>query len=245
MTAPQGEGAFAATLPVKPIVAIDGPSGVGKSTVGREIARRLHLPYLDTGAMYRAVGLKVWRRGLPIPIADPVLVAEIAEGADVRVAGSPDEAKTFLDGEDVSGAIRSPEVSLYASAVSAIPAVRRRLASLQRRLALEGGGVLEGRDIGTRVVPETPLKIFLDGRPEVRARRRWEEIRARGGTDSFSKVSAEMEARDRADATREDSPLTCDKTYERVDTSDLGVEEVVKLCLGAIARCGRTFPAQG
>ncbi len=229
------------------VVAIDGPSGVGKSTVGRRIAARLGLPYLDTGAMYRAVGLKVKRAGILLPIADgggsrAEAVGALAEGADVRVTG---DSRTLLDGEDVSEEIRSPEASLYASAVSAVPAVRRRLAAMQRRLALDGGGVLEGRDIGTKVVPETPHKLYLDAPAEVRARRRHAELAARGRSEPFEKVLAEMTARDRADQTRADSPLTCDATYSRIDTSGLDIDGVVAACLEAIRAAAPTSGPAG
>ncbi len=167
------------------VVAIDGPSGVGKSTVGKAVAARLGVPYLDTGAMYRAVGLAVKRKGIALPLADPEAVVSVASHVDVRVTGSAADARTWLNGEDVSREIRTPEISAYASAVSAVPGVRRRLAGMQRSLALEGGGVLEGRDIGTKVVPETPHKFFLTAPPEVRARRRFEELSARGAPQTF------------------------------------------------------------
>jgi len=213
------------------VVAIDGPSGVGKSTVGKAVAAGLGVPYLDTGAMYRAVGVLARRAGIALPIAEPDRVAELCEAADVRVTGTGGDVRTFLDGEDVSEEIRRPESSLYASAVAAIPRVRRRLAARQRELALAGGGVLEGRDIGTRVVPEATAKFFLTARPEVRARRRFEELVRKGTPQDLGSVSAEMEARDRADATRADSPLSFDETYEVVDTSDLTAEEVARRLL--------------
>ena len=210
------------------VVALDGPSGVGKSTVGRRVAAVLGLAYLDTGAMYRAVGLAAKRAGIPLPITDPRAVVALAEKSHVSVTGSAEGARTFLDGEDVSKEIRTPEISMYASAVSAVPGVRRRLAGMQRELALTAGGVLEGRDIGTKVVPETPHKFFLTARPDVRARRRFLELEARGTPQPFEKVLADMETRDRADATREDSPLRNDETYTVVDTSDRTVDEVVE-----------------
>ena len=216
------------------IVAIDGPSGVGKSTVGKAVAARLNLAYIDTGAMYRAVGLAARRQGIPLPISDPGSVVAIAERVTVSVTGSAENARTFLDGEDVSKEIRTPEISMYASAVSAIPGVRRRLAGMQRQLALASGGVLEGRDIGTKVVPETRHKFFLTARSEVRARRRTLELEAKGTPQPFEKVLAEMEARDRADSTRADSPLAHDGSYLLVDTSEMSVDEVVEAILRRI-----------
>lgn len=210
------------------VVAIDGPSGVGKSTVGKALAGRLGVPYLDTGAMYRAIGLLARRHGVALPITDPDRVGFLCEEAEVRVTGTGGNVRTVLDGEDVSEEIRQPEISLYASAVAAIPRVRRRLAARQREMALSGGGVLEGRDIGTKVVPEATAKFFLTARPEVRARRRFEELSRKGTPQDLEAVREEMEARDRADSTRADSPLACDESYVVVDTSDLGPEEVAE-----------------
>ena len=218
------------------VVAIDGPSGVGKSTVGKAVAARLGLPYLDTGAMYRAVGLAVKRKGIALPLEDREAVVAVASHVDVRVTGSAADARTWLNGEDVSREIRTPEISAYASAVSAVPGVRRRLAGMQRSLALEGGGVLEGRDIGTKVVPETPHKFFLTATVEVRARRRFAELSARGAPQTFAQVLSDMEARDHADSTRADSPLRDDGTYTRIDTSALSVEEVVDRVVSAVGR---------
>ncbi len=210
------------------VVAIDGPSGVGKSTVGKALAASLGVPYLDTGAMYRAVGLLARRKGLTLPIAEADEAGALAERAEILVTGSGDDVRTFLDGEDVSDEIREPEISRYASAVAAIPRVRRRLAARQREMALAGGGVLEGRDIGTRVVPEATAKFFLTARPELRARRRYEELVRKGTPQELAAVRIEMEARDEADSSRADSPLSCDETYVVVDTSDLSAGEVVE-----------------
>ena len=210
------------------VVAIDGPSGVGKSTVGKALASSLGVPYLDTGAMYRAVGLLARRKGLALPLTGADEAGALAEQAVILVTGSGDDVRTFLDGEDVSAEIREPEISRYASAVAAIPRVRRRLAARQREMALAGGGVLEGRDIGTRVVPEATAKVFLTARPEVRARRRYEELVRKGTPQELAAVRAEMEARDAADSSRADSPLACNDTYLVVDTSDLAAGEVVE-----------------
>jgi cytidylate kinase len=221
-----------------PIVAIDGPSGAGKSTVARALAARLHVPYIDTGAMYRAIGLAAREHGIPLPIPDPDAVAVIANSSSIELDISGADTRVLLDGRDVTDAIRLPEISLYASAVSAIPAVRRRLVSLQRRLAEKSGGVLEGRDIGTRVFPETPHKFFLTAPLAVRARRRAHELAQRGIPQRSEEVLAEIERRDLADSTRSDSPLTFDDTYTLVDTGTRGIEEIVDDLEGRVRRAG-------
>jgi cytidylate kinase len=216
------------------VVAIDGPSGVGKSTVARLIAEALGIPYLDTGAMYRAAGLLVKRAGVTLPLVDPVRVIELTSSAEVAISNSDGGTRTFLNGEDVSDAIRKPEIARYASAVASIPGVRRKLAGLQREMALRTGGVMEGRDIGTKVFPETPFKFFLDATPEVRSERRWKELQGKGVSQDLATVLAELRFRDEADSTRTDSPLVCDETYVRVDTSASGPEEVAAVCLEVI-----------
>lgn len=225
MSAPGREprGAAGSARPVL-IVAIDGPSGVGKSTVSRLVARALEIPHIDTGAMYRAIGLLAVRRG--IPFDDAGALEALASGARIELlAGSP--ARILLDGEDVSERIRTPEISMAASAVSAVPAVRRVLVALQQELGHRTGGVLEGRDIGTKVFPETPHKFFLTAIPEVRAGRRFRELEAAGRPADYRTVLEESLRRDEQDSTRADSPLTWDSTYTIIDTSDLTVEEVV------------------
>ena len=212
-----------------PIVAIDGPSGAGKSTVAKALAARLHVPYIDTGAMYRAIGLAARERGITLPLAqaDAERVAVLAESLSLDLDVTGAETHVRLNGRDVTDAIRLPEISLYASAVSAIPAVRRRLVAEQRRLAGRAGGVLEGRDIGTRVFPETPHKFFLTAPLDVRAERRAQELARRGTPQPIEVVRAEIERRDRADSTRADSPLTFDETYTLVDTGRCPVNEIV------------------
>ena len=220
------------------VIAIDGPSGAGKSTVARVVARRLGLPYLDTGAMYRAVGLQAERRGIPLPIPDPREVARIASAATIDLSTSPDGTTVWLDGEDVSARIREPRISLYASAVSAIPEVRRLLVARQREIARERGGVLEGRDIGTKVFPETPFKFFLTAAEEVRARRRFEELRRRGTEEPYEKVLEEMRRRDRDDSSRRDSPLALDDTYVLLPSDGLTPEDVVARILRKVEESG-------
>lgn len=204
------------TRPV--IVAIDGPSGAGKSTVAKLLARRLGVPYIDTGAMYRAIGLAAREAGIRLPIEDPERVTRLAESLSIGIQTGP-EMRVSLDGRDVSAAIREPEISRYASAVSAIPGVRRKLVAEQRRLAARSGGVMEGRDIGTKVFPDTPHKFFLTAALPVRAGRRAAELAERGTPQSYDDVLAEMARRDSDDANRAESPLTRDETYVLVDSS--------------------------
>jgi CMP/dCMP kinase len=209
------------------IVAIDGPSGAGKSTVARELAKRLGVPYIDTGAMYRAVGLAARETGVTLPITQPDSVVALAEGLAIELVPQPGGTRVLSNGRDVSEAIRAPEISIYASAVSAIPGVRRRMVAEQRRMARDRGGVMEGRDIGTRVFPDTPLKFFLTAPDSVRAERRFRELAERGTPQRYEEVLAEMRKRDRADETRADSPLRFDDSYVRVETAGMSPAEVV------------------
>ncbi len=216
------------------IVAIDGPSGAGKSTAARALALRLGVPYIDTGAMYRAVGLLARERGIGLPVADPEAVIALADAARIELVPSVDGNRVLLDGRDVSAEIREPEISLYASAVSAIPGVRRALVAEQRRLGRERGGVMEGRDIGTRVFPDTPFKFFLTADPAVRAGRRTRELAARGTPQPYEDVLRDMEKRDRDDGSRADSPLTLDDRYVLIDSTDRPLEAVVEEIEGRV-----------
>jgi cytidylate kinase len=215
------------------IVAIDGPSGVGKSTAARQLAQRLGLPFMDTGAMYRAVALRVLEAGVS-PYEENAVVG-IAGEADVRLGRREDGSfEVLLDGEPVEGRIRTPEVGEATSAISAYPEVRRRLVRLQQEAAGQFGAVLEGRDIGTRVFPDTPYKFFLDSRPEVRFQRRFEELAAAGRPISYEQVVEEITRRDQRDSTRADSPLTRDGSYTFIDSSDLTIDDVVEVMAAAI-----------
>lgn len=217
------------------IVAIDGPSGVGKSTVARAVARRLGVPYLDTGSMYRALGLRVMESG--VDPADQRAVGEASARARIDLRQEPDGRFTvLLDGEDPGVRLRSPEVGEVTSRISAYPALRARMVALQRACAARHGGVVEGRDIGTKVFPDTPHKFFLEASPEVRFRRRHEELEARGQRVPLSSVVEEITARDARDRSRADSPLTYDASYIRIDTSDLTPDQVVRRIVDAVRR---------
>ncbi|HQT95123.1 MAG TPA: (d)CMP kinase [Thermoanaerobaculaceae bacterium] len=211
------------------LIAIDGPAGAGKSATAREVAVRLGLPYLDTGAMYRAVALLAARAGLgaELDAAGREAVVELARRLDVRFLGDPRNLRVAVEGEDVTGALRAPEVSRMASVVSAIPEVRREMVRRQRELAALAGGVVEGRDIGTVVFPDATLKVFLTAAPEVRAQRRFDELSARGVVARWESVAAEQRERDLRDSTRPDSPLKPADGAVIVDSSRLSLAEVV------------------
>ncbi|AWV47960.1 cytidylate kinase [Mycobacterium leprae Kyoto-2] len=204
------------------VVAIDGPAGTGKSSVSRGLARELGARYLDTGAMYRMMTLAVLRAGI-----DPADAAAIGESV-WKVQMLSDHDRYFLGGEDVSSEIRTEEVTQAVSAVSAIPAVRVRLVDLQRQMA-EGRGsvVVEGRDIGTVVLPDAPVKIFLTASPETRARRRNDQNVASGSADDYDRVLAEVRRRDHLDSTRAVSPLYVAQDAMIVDTSKMAEAEVI------------------
>jgi cytidylate kinase len=220
------------------LIAIDGPAGAGKSAVARELAVRLGLPYVDTGAMYRAVALLSLRAGIGEPLEKDGRrrVAELAATMEIAFEGDPRTQRVLLAGADVTGALRDPEVSHMASVVSALPEVRRELVRRQRALAGAGGGVVEGRDIGTVVFPDAPVKIFLTASPEVRAGRRFEELRRRRVDVRWEDVLAEQVERDRRDASRPDSPLRPAPGAVIVDTSGLSLPE-------AVERLRRLIPA--
>jgi CMP/dCMP kinase len=207
------------------IVAIDGPSGVGKTTTSRLVAGKLSIPHIDTGAMYRAIALKASEAG--VDAAEGDALERLARASTIEFAQKDGEQRVVLDGRDVTEEIRRPEMSMLASSVSAVGEVRRVLVALQQELGRRRGGVLEGRDIGTKVFPATPHKFFLTARPEVRAERRLRDLEAKGMSVPLGQVRADMETRDAQDSTRSDSPLRYDESYTVIDTSDLTIEEVV------------------
>ena len=208
------------------VIAIDGPAGAGKSTVARQVAQQLGFVYVDTGAMYRAVTWRALRGGLDS--TDAAAVSELTARIDVRFAKSPVGLRIMADGEDVTEAIRTPAVTAAVARVSQIPAVRRAMVRLQRELAAAGGAVLDGRDIGTVVVPDACCKIFLTATAAERARRRWLEMREKGFEPDLAVLRREMEERDRQDSERELAPLVQAADAVALDTTGLGIEAVVE-----------------
>lgn len=208
------------------VIAVDGPAGTGKSSVSRGLARTLGARYLDTGAMYRIVTLAVLRAG--IDLSDTPAVESAAVDVPLSVGYDPDEDQAYLDAEDVSAEIRGDAVTKAVSAVSAVPAVRARLVGLQRELAVGPGGVVvEGRDIGTVVLPGADVKFFLTASAEVRAWRRNEQNVANGLGDDYEAVLADVKRRDHLDSTRTVSPLRAADDALLVDTSDMSESEVI------------------
>lgn len=207
-------------------IAVDGPAGTGKSSVSRGLARALGARYLDTGSMYRIVTLAVLRAG--VDVDDEAKVAAFAAGVDMAVGFDPDQDLSYLAGEDVSSEIRGDAVTKAVSAVSAVPAVRTLLVQRQRELAAGPGSVVvEGRDIGTVVLPEADFKIFLTASAEVRARRRNDQNVANGLGDDYDGVLADVRRRDHLDSTRAVSPLRAADDAMIVDSSDMSESEVV------------------
>ncbi len=215
------------------LLAIDGPSGTGKSTVSRAVAEHLGAKYLDTGAMYRVATLWVLRQG--IDPADSDAVAAATADLPLAVSDDPRSTEVLLDGEDVSGEIRGPEVTQNVSAVSAIPAVRENLVDLQRRLAADAGRcVVEGRDIGTVVLPDVPAKVFMTAAAEVRARRRHAQDIAAGRNADYDEVLADVIRRDELDSSRATSPLRPADDAVVLDTSEMDIEEVIDHILDVV-----------
>lgn len=209
-------------------IAIDGPSGAGKSTLARRLAAKLGFIYVDTGALYRAIALSMLRRNAE---TEEQIIGSLPE-LDVTLQYIDGEQHVFANGEDVSGLIRTPEVTMKASRVSAIPEVRKYLFDLQQNLARENSVVMDGRDIGTVVLPNADVKIFLTASPEKRAMRRWLEMQEKNIVgQTYEKVLADVIRRDEQDMNREIAPLKQADDAILVDTSDLNLEESEKLLL--------------
>ena len=210
------------------IIAIDGPSGAGKGTISRTVSQALGYKHIDTGAMYRAVGWKAHAEGLPLD--DEEAVAALARRADIVVEGGA----VAIDGHDVTRAIRTPEMDKAATAVARLPKVREALVARQRSIGVNGGVVMEGRDIGTVVFPNADVKIYLDASEEERARRRANDPAHTGSTVGQAAVAEAIKARDTADTTRTASPLTLAADAVHIDTTTMPIHEVVDRVMGLV-----------
>lgn len=207
-------------------IAIDGPCGSGKSSLGKTLARKLGFLYIDTGAMYRAVALAAQERG--VPARDATSLERLAERLTMEFRHLGEGQRLFVDGRDVTDAIREPDVSKGASEVSSIPGVRRAMVCIQREMGGASDVVMDGRDIGTVVFPEAEVKIFLDAHLDERAHRRWVEEKGKGRRVGLSEVREEIVERDRRDLTRVESPLRCAEDAVRIDTTGLSIGQVLE-----------------
>lgn len=217
----------------KTVIALDGPSGAGKSSLAKAIAKALGIVYLDTGALYRTVGLYAKKRG--VDPKDEAAVAPILADLDIDVKIEDGAQQVYLNGESVGDAIRTPEMSMYASAVSALPTVRAFLLETQRGFARRSSVIMDGRDIGTVVLPDADVKIFLTASDEVRAERRVKELLEKGQNVTFEEVLSDMRKRDHADSTRAAAPLKMADDAALLDNSDLDFEGTVKRALEIIS----------
>lgn len=215
-------------------IAIDGPSGAGKSTLAKAVASALQIRYLDTGSMYRAMALFAMRRG--VSVSDEAGLLTILDDADIRVSYDERGQRVLLGTEDVTDILRTQELAMGASTVSAHPCVRQKLAELQREVGRNYDVVMDGRDITTNVLPHTKHKFFITASPEVRAERRLKELRARGSTaESYEQVLADIKLRDHNDSTRAYMPLRQTEDAMRIDTSSMTIQEALTTLLNAIA----------
>jgi cytidylate kinase len=216
------------------IIAIDGPSGAGKSTLAKRLARELGFIYLDTGAMYRALALKLLRQG--VDLADDARVNQLVRQTAIDLREKDGKLQVLLDGCDVAADIRTPEVSQMASKSSALSVVRARLLELQREIGQRGSVVAEGRDIGTVIFPQAQVKIFLDASSGERARRRYQELFAAGREVNLEETLREMEERDKRDSERDLAPLRQAADAVRVDSSSIGADAVAAMVLDLVEK---------
>lgn len=211
-------------------VAVDGPAGAGKSTIAKAVAKELNLIYVDTGAMYRAIALYMLREG--VDLTDRNQITEMCPKAHVTIRYENGVQVVFLNGENVNAFLRTEEVGEAASVISPIPQVRKNMVDLQKSLAAESDCIMDGRDIGTCVLPDAQLKIYLTASSQVRAKRRYDELMARGEISDLEKIKEDIEERDYRDMHRETSPLVQAEDAVVVDTSDMTVEEVIERIIG-------------
>ncbi len=215
-------------------IAVDGPAGAGKSTIAKLVAKKMNLIYVDTGAMYRAMALYMLKQG--VDISDDEAVAAACTGADVTIKYEDGVQVVYLNGENVNAFLRTEEVGNAASKTSAIPAVRARLLELQQNLAKSSDCIMDGRDIGTCVLPGADVKIYLTASSAVRAKRRYDELTAKGEKCDIAQIQADIEERDHRDMTREVSPLKQAEDAVLVDSSYMTIEEVVEQIVGIAKR---------
>lgn len=213
-------------------VAIDGPAGAGKSSVAKLVANRLHYLYIDTGAMYRAFTWAMLDRH--IDIHDDRAVADLVDTIHIRLEPGPERCMVYVDGQDVTAAIRQPAVSSHVSPVATLAVVRKKLVQLQREMAAAGGVILDGRDIGTVVLPTAELKIYLTASVESRARRRWLEQKEKGGTETLEAIAASIASRDDIDSHRAISPLKQAEDAVLVDNSSLDLDQTAAVIISMI-----------
>jgi cytidylate kinase len=216
------------------VIALDGPSGAGKSTLARLLAQKLGYIYIDTGAMYRAIGWKAKQEG--IDPSDEQKLAELCLRTEVLIMNDNGDPRVSVDGRDVSGEIRTPEMGMMASAVSKSPAVRARLLTLQRELGSNGGVVMDGRDIGTVVFPGAEVKFFLDANSEERGRRRYLELKEKGMDVDLAQITKEIQDRDKQDSCRALAPLRKADDAVLLDSTDMSIDDVLATMLSSVKR---------
>lgn len=215
-------------------IAIDGPAGAGKSTIAKKIAKQLGFIYVDTGAMYRAMALHILRK--KIPAEDSAAISRACEDADITIQYADGEQIVLLNGENVNGLIRTEEVGNMASASSVNGDVRRKLVSLQQKLARTADVIMDGRDIGTCVLPDADIKVYLTASSQVRAKRRYDELTAKGMTCDFDRIEKDIIERDERDMNREISPLRQAEDAVLLDSSELTIDEVVEKIIAMIQK---------
>ena len=213
-------------------IAMDGPVGAGKSSIAAEVARRLGILHLDTGAMYRAIGITALRRG--VDVTDEAAAVALSRELDISVAHEADGQHTFVNGEDVTGLIRTPEVSMAASSISKYLGVRQGMVALQQKLAAQTPMLVDGRDICLRVLPNATVKLYLTASAEERARRRWLEMQQKGASDTYEQVLEDLKKRDDQDMNREVDPLRPTEDAVVVDSTEMNFEQVVEYILAIV-----------